>query len=80
MGAPIARHLLAAGVPVTVLDRDPDVVATAVRAGADAAMELGQLAADCPVVLVLLPPDQDVWTPARGRAGCSGRPGSAARS
>ncbi|HVK05991.1 MAG TPA: NAD(P)-binding domain-containing protein [Armatimonadaceae bacterium] len=37
MGGPMARHLAAAGYPVTVLDRDPERLATAVASGARAA-------------------------------------------
>lgn len=69
MGAPIARHLLAAGVPVTVLDRDPVVVAQAVALGAAVADDLSALAAACRVVLVLLPTDDDVLSACTGPGG-----------
>lgn len=62
MGAPIARLLLGAGVPVAVLDRDPAVVATARGLGADEASSLAELAHGCSVLLVLLPSDDDVLT------------------
>lgn len=68
MGAPIARHLLAAGIEVAVLDLDPAVVATAVAAGARQVDDLASLAA-CPVVLVLLPTDDDVREACLGPAG-----------
>lgn len=69
MGAPIAGHLLGAGLPVSVLDRDPDVVAEAVTAGARAAGDLAELAAGCRVVLVLLPTDGDVLEACTGEGG-----------
>ena len=69
MGAPIASHLLGAGLPVSVLDRDPDVVAKAVAAGAQVAGDLVELAAGCRVVLVLLPTDVDVLEACTGEAG-----------
>jgi 3-hydroxyisobutyrate dehydrogenase-like beta-hydroxyacid dehydrogenase len=69
MGAPIARHLVSAGVRVTVLDRDPAVVADAVEQGARAAQDLSELAAGCPVVLVLLPTDADVLEACTGKGG-----------
>lgn len=69
MGAPIARHLLAAGVPVSVLDRDPEVVAQAVAAGAQVAADLAELSATCRVVLVLLPTDDDVLQACAGQGG-----------
>jgi 3-hydroxyisobutyrate dehydrogenase-like beta-hydroxyacid dehydrogenase len=79
MGAPIARHLLAAGVPVTVLDRDAEVAAAAARSGADVAADLPQLAAECPVVLVLLPTDADVLEACASEDGllASAQPGRA---
>jgi 3-hydroxyisobutyrate dehydrogenase-like beta-hydroxyacid dehydrogenase len=69
MGAPIARHLLAAGLPVAVLDRAADVVAEAVDLGADAAQDLGELAVSCRVVLLLLPTDADVLEACTGERG-----------
>jgi 3-hydroxyisobutyrate dehydrogenase-like beta-hydroxyacid dehydrogenase len=69
MGGPIARHLLAAGVPVTVLDRVADVVVEAVDSGAEAAQDLTELAASCAVVLVLLPTDVDVLEACAGERG-----------
>lgn len=79
MGAPIAQNLLAGGVPVSVLDLDQDVVATAVAAGALAAVDLHDLAASCSVLLVLLPTDADVLAvcdPQRGLLSAA-RPGTA---
>ena len=69
MGAPIARYLLQAGVAVTVLDRDPAVLATARGQGAEAVDGLAGLAQACRVLLVLLPSDDDVLVACAGQDG-----------
>lgn len=69
MGAPIARFLLRANVPVTVVDLDPDVVAEAEAAGAVRADGPAALAASCSVLLVLLPTDADVREVCLGDGG-----------
>ena len=67
MGGPIARHLLAAGLRVHVVDPDDEAIARcpgAIREETSAAM-----AAAVDVVLVLVPDDDDV------RSVCTGRDG-----
>jgi 3-hydroxyisobutyrate dehydrogenase-like beta-hydroxyacid dehydrogenase len=79
MGAPIARHLLEAGVPVVVADLDVAAVRTQVAAGATAAPDLTDLGRRCDVVLVVVVTDDEVTGVCLGEravlAGC--RPGTA---
>ncbi|MCW3845498.1 NAD(P)-dependent oxidoreductase [Micromonospora yasonensis] len=79
MGFPVARHLLAAGVPVVVRDVDPQRVAAAVALGARAAGSLADLARESDVVTVLVPTDDDVCAVCLGAEGLLGglRAGSA---
>lgn len=69
MGAPITRHLLDAGVPVGVVDLDPTVLADAEAAGAHRAASPAELSRSCPVVLVMLPSDDDVLQACTGLDG-----------
>ena len=59
MGAPIVRHLVDAGFPVTVCDRNADHRAGAERFGATSTSTVDDLGA-CRVVLVVVPTDDDV--------------------
>ena len=59
MGAPIARHLVDAGFPVTVCDRNAGHRAEAERLGATSTSTVDGLA-QCPVALVVVPTDDDV--------------------
>lgn len=59
MGGPIAGHLVDAGVPTTVFDRDPVAVARLVERDATGASSLEEVAA-CDVVLLVVPSDDDV--------------------
>ena len=79
MGAPMARHLTAAGVPVVVADLDPALVAVAVGQGAQATGSLAELAAASDVVLVVVATDEDVVSVCAGPGGllASCRPGTA---
>jgi 3-hydroxyisobutyrate dehydrogenase-like beta-hydroxyacid dehydrogenase len=69
MGAPVVRHLLAAGVPVQVHDLDAAALDRAVALGATAAGSAVQAARGAAVVAVFVPSDEDV------RAVCLGEDG-----
>ena len=60
MGAPMAGHLLRAGLEVLVADLDEQAVRAAETAGARAASDLRDLGSRCGVVLVVVPSDDDV--------------------
>lgn len=60
MGAPIAGHLLRAGMAVVVADLDEQAVRAATEDGAAVADDLVDLARQCDVVLVVVPSDEDV--------------------
>ena len=79
MGGPIAGHLLAAGLPVHVLDLDAGAVATCAQAGARAAEDLPDLAAHSDVVLVVVATDEEVLAVCSGDRGllAACRPGTA---
>ena len=59
MGGPIAGHLLAAGLPVHVLDPDTDAVKRCTTQGATVAASPAALSAEVDVVLVVVPGDDD---------------------
>ena len=69
MGAPVVRHLLAAGVPVQVFDVDPVAVDRAVALGARATASAEAAARGAAVVAVFVPSDDDVRTVCLGAAG-----------
>jgi 2-hydroxy-3-oxopropionate reductase len=60
MGAPMARHLLAAGFPLTVHSRSPGPVDALVEAGASRASSAAELARASDVVVTMLPDTPDV--------------------
>ena len=60
MGAPMARHLLAAGFPLTVHSRSPGPVDALVEAGAARASSPAELARASDVVVTMLPDTPDV--------------------
>lgn len=60
MGAPMARHLLAAGYRLYVHDLNPAAVDAAVESGANAAGSPRALGENCDVVLVIVPTDEDL--------------------
>ncbi|MEX2291629.1 MAG: NAD(P)-dependent oxidoreductase [Mycobacteriales bacterium] len=60
MGAPMARHLLAAGHLLYVHDLNPAAVNAAVELGAKAAGSPRALGENCDVVLVIVPTDEDL--------------------
>lgn len=78
MGAPIARHIVAAGFELTCFDPDERARAAARAAGARVASELAELASDADVVLVIVPTDEDVLEVCLGESGvlASARPGT----
>ncbi|NEK85958.1 NAD(P)-dependent oxidoreductase [Blastococcus saxobsidens] len=75
MGDPIARHLLAAGVPVQVHDLDPAAVDRAVALGARAVAALRDVGRGADLVVVVVPTDEDVRSVCLGvdglLAGCA---------
>jgi 2-hydroxy-3-oxopropionate reductase len=60
MGAPMARHLLAAGFPLTAHSRSPGPVDALVEAGAARATSPAELARASDVVVTMLPDTPDV--------------------
>ena len=74
MGLPLARHLVAAGFPVTVCDLDTDRRAAAERLGATATSTVDDFGS-CRVALVIVPTDDDVLTVA-GQYGAVAAEGS----
>jgi 2-hydroxy-3-oxopropionate reductase len=60
MGAPMARHLLAAGFPLTVHSRSPGPVDALVEAGAGRASSPAELARASDVIVTMLPDTPDV--------------------
>jgi 2-hydroxy-3-oxopropionate reductase len=60
MGAPMARHLLAAGFPLTVHSRSPGPVDALVEAGATRAASPAELARASDVIVTMLPDTPDV--------------------
>jgi 2-hydroxy-3-oxopropionate reductase len=60
MGAPMARHLLAAGFPLTVHSRSPAPVDELVAAGAERAASPAEVARLSDVVITMLPDTPDV--------------------
>ncbi len=77
MGAPMARHLLAAGFPLTVHSRSPAPVDELVAAGAERAASPAEVARLSDIVVTMLPdtPDVEHVHARRGRGGlrASGR-------
>ena len=55
MGGPMVRRLLAAGLRVAVFDTAPAAVSAAASAGADTVADVAELAAGCPIVILMLP-------------------------
>jgi 2-hydroxy-3-oxopropionate reductase len=60
MGAPMARHLLDAGFPLTVFSRSPGPVAELAAAGATAASSHADVGRNADVVILMLPDPPDV--------------------
>ena len=60
MGAPMARHLVAAGYPVTVHSRSPGPVDALVADGAERATSPAELARRSDVIVTMLPDTPDV--------------------
>lgn len=75
MGAPVVRHLLAAGVQVQVFDVDAEAVDRAVALGARTADSAAAAARGAEVVAVFVPADDDALAACTGTdgalAGCS---------
>lgn len=60
MGAPMARHLLAAGFPLTVFSRSPGPVEELAAAGATPATSHAEVGRNADVVILMLPDPPDV--------------------
>ena len=69
MGAPLVRHLLAAGVPVQVHDLDAEAVERAVALGARSVTSLHDAAQGAGLVVVVVPTDDDVRSVCLGDGG-----------
>lgn len=69
MGAPMAANLQAAGYELTVYNRSPEKAAALADAGARVATGVATLAAECDVVITMLPDSSDVESVLAGRAG-----------
>lgn len=69
MGAPVVRHLRAAGVPVQVYDLEPAAVERAVALGARAADSAEAAARGAAVAAVFVPSDDDVRAVCLGESG-----------
>lgn len=78
MGAPMARHLLAAGYPVYVHDLNPAAVNAAAALGAKPAGSPRGLGENSDVVLVIVPTDEDLLEVCTGEEGilAHARPGT----
>jgi 3-hydroxyisobutyrate dehydrogenase-like beta-hydroxyacid dehydrogenase len=76
MGSGIAESLLRAGFPVVVADLRHDAVEKLVAAGAIAASDLADLAAQCAAVLVVVLDDHQVTTVVDGLAAAPGQMGT----
>ncbi|MEO8423547.1 MAG: 2-hydroxy-3-oxopropionate reductase [Actinomycetota bacterium] len=72
MGAPMARHLLAAGFPLTVHSRSPEPVDELVAAGAERAGSPVEVARASDVVITMLPDTPDVERVMLGEDGIAG--------
>ena len=69
MGKPMGKNLLKKGYDLTVFDRNPEPVAELVAAGAKAATDVKELAAECNVILTMLPNSPHVKSVALGEGG-----------
>ena len=69
MGAPMARHLLSAGFPLTVHSRSPGPVDAIVSEGASRASNAAEVAAASDVVITMLPDTPDVELVLFGEGG-----------
>jgi 2-hydroxy-3-oxopropionate reductase len=69
MGRPMARNLLKAGYPLVVHSRSPGPVEEIVKAGATAAASSKDVAAQCDVLITMLPNSPDVEQVALGPNG-----------
>jgi len=69
MGRPMARNLLKAGYPLVVHSRSPGPVEEIVKAGATAAASSKDVAAQCDVLITMLPNSPDVELVALGSNG-----------
>ncbi|MFO7619642.1 MAG: 2-hydroxy-3-oxopropionate reductase [Bacteroidales bacterium] len=69
MGRPMARNLMKAGYPLVVYDINPDAVKELVNDGAEAARSSAGVAAQCGVVITMLPNSPDVRDAVLGPEG-----------
>lgn len=69
MGLPIVSHLLAAGIPVMVLDPDDARAGAAVTLGAERATDSAKLGRGSDVVAIVVPTDEDVLAVSEGVLG-----------
>lgn len=69
MGAPMSRHVLAAGLPLTCVDLDPAALDEAAQRGATTASTPADVGAASDVSVVVVPTDDDVRTVCTGEHG-----------
>jgi len=69
MGLPMSRHLLQAGYPLTVLDRNPAPQNELAAAGAQTSSSPRGVAEACDVIITMLPDSPDVQEVILGRGG-----------
>jgi 2-hydroxy-3-oxopropionate reductase len=69
MGKPMARHLIDAGYPLVVHNRSRDAVDELAKAGATPAATPGVLAAQCDIVITMLPDSSAVEQVVTGKEG-----------
>ena len=69
MGKPMSKNLLKAGYPLVVHSRSRGPVDEVVKAGAKAAMTPKEVAAQCDVLISMLPNSPDVERVALGKDG-----------
>lgn len=69
MGKPMVKNLLKAGYEVVVYDITPSNIDSAVAAGAKAGASSAQIAADCPIIITMLPNSPHVKAAVCGEGG-----------
>ena len=69
MGKPMSKNLIKAGYSLVVSDRNSDVVAELIAAGAEAASSAKAIAEQCDVIITMLPNSPHVKDVALGEGG-----------
>ena len=69
MGKPMSKNLIKAGYSLVVVDRNPEAIAEVIGAGAETAATPKEIAAQCDVVITMLPNSPHVKEVALGENG-----------